>query len=425
MARLFALAAIPLATVVSFTIGQPIHAPPPEDNAADVYLRLSDTRESREIGRIGTLRRERMAFVEDRHAEIRSARAHAVLKHEREHLKAIFDASRLERFDIRPQVPVDPYTGDSTGGRPYTESAAAAHARALNYASVYDWHMRDYDGAIECAAGILRIACQLAGTGDWFHAMRATGLFDMANALMEEMLEASEASSEPVRFSPKAIESLRTAVRNLPEHDPIGLLPASIQSMRMNLEWLTTHFTNDEWASSYPAFARHYDRSGRQQAKLLEEMFSPDLRPVDEVEGDDEHARFTRAMNEHWNAMPEEERRAAAEQTRKTLEEAEWGLSDSFPRLLPDDPPLPATAEQIAARLDEVDSLLDRLAAAGTRDEVEAAFATIWAAAETDRTQLTRVTCGFVRGHRHSWRHSLAEHARTIDLIDRLARLGD
>lgn len=125
------------------------------DNAADVYLRLNDTRESREIGRIGTLRRERMAFVDDEHAEISTARAHAVLKHERGHIRAILDASRLERYEIRPMIPSDPHTGDAEAGRPHTAGAARAQARALNYASVYFWDMRAYDEAVGCAAGIL------------------------------------------------------------------------------------------------------------------------------------------------------------------------------------------------------------------------------------------------------------------------------
>lgn len=413
------------ALACTVVMAQPESPPHAGENAADVYLRLYDTRESREIRRIGTLSRERMTFVSHPHADISVARAMAVLKFEREYIKAALDASRLERFEVAPAMPVDPYTGDATAGRPHTESAAAAHARALSCAAVYFWSEKDYDAAAECAAGILRIARQLSSTHDYFHAGRGSSLLDMASTLMEEMIEAAEASPDPMRFSPKAIGSLRDALAGGPEHDPCGLLAAGVESMRQNAEWLRDTFVDEKRAASYPDFVKHYDSSREERETFFRRQFSPELRPVAEIAGDDPAAEFEREMNRHWNSLPEEKRRDVSRQMLGAFDEAEWGLSDSYPHLRPDDPPLPATADAIRGRLDAVGGLLDRLFAAGTREKAEAAFASLWTEVERDRTQITRVACGFARGHRFTWRKSLDEHARALDLIDRLARLGE
>jgi len=416
-----------LASALACTVvmAQPESPPRADDNAADVYLRLRETRESREIGRIGTLRSERMVFVEDEHAEISAARAHAVLKHESGHIRAILDASRLERFEIAPAVPVDPYTGDATGDRPYTDGAAAIQARTLSYAAVHYWAEKDYDGAAVCAAGILRIARQLSSTNDYFHAGRGSTLLDMASTLMEQIIEAAEAAPEPIRLSPKTIGSLRDALDGVPEHDPCGLLVSGVASTRLNAEWLRASFVNEQWSGSYPDFVRHYDRSRREQEEFFRRQFSPELRPVEQIEGNDPAAAFEQAMNMHWNSLPEEERRDISRQMLGTFDEAEWGILDSYPQLLPDDPPLPTTAGEIRDRLDIVGGLLERLGSVATREDAETELATLWAEVERDRTQVARVACGFARGHRHSWRYSLKEHARTRELIDRLARLGE
>jgi hypothetical protein len=366
-------------------------APQPADDRdiRAALLELRDDRICRELSPIGTLNQEGMQFVavEDA-ARISPLRALAVLSLEQEYLDAIQEISRLTRYEVAPTPPQDPY--NETGADYQHLGVFRAHARYLSYDIVRCWADAEYDTALDRVAGMIGLADPQIGSGDALSVLSGLSTRSLAETKLTAVADAAEGAESFPGFSPEALARLRERVGARPSTDPHGLRSMDVESARRHLRWLRDTFTRESGAAHYQDYLRHY---GRTEAQWRDEGAKITSLPNELMIEFLAEARDGKSptLAAYWDRLtPEQKDDARAAYDEWT---GEFGFSpfDSYPRLYPGDPDQQLTTEQIAARLEEIGALVDRLETSDTRQDIRDAMVLLKLQAETDRSQLTRI----------------------------------
>lgn len=417
---LAALASAALCAIIAAAAcGQPINHAPDRD-IREALLELDATGGSREIAKIGSLSREGMRFVESDYARISPARALAVLSVDHEYIDAIQDISRLTHYTVAPTPPQDPY--NETAAEYKHLGVFRSHARYLSYDIVRCWTEAEYDTALIRVGGMLGLADPLIASGEDMSVLSGLSIRSLAETELTAIADAAEGADGLPGFSPDALARLRERVELRPSNDPQGVRAMTVTSARRRARWLRDTFVRDKGEGYYQDYLRHYGKAEDQWRDEGAKITSlPDGLMIQFLS--DPRDGKSPTLTKHWDSLTPEQKAEARARYDEWTAEVEFSPFDTYPRLYPDEPAQQLTTDQIADRLDEVGSLIDRLEAGATREEIRDALVLLRLQTEADRSQLTRIATQ-PSSSRVLYDSSLESHDKLLAALSRLESLA-
>lgn len=394
---------------------------PDTTDLSEVLWVLEDRYEHRVLIEASSGDYEGMRLVDSQYGGMPAAWRYAVLSYEQRHIARILRATLTSTYTVAPLAPGDPYQ-DTPWPHTYTTRLVSQNARILDHDAMRCWKERDYDGALRRVAGIIRLAHLLADSGDDISPLMGSGLLDMACNRLGAIVEASESADKPPTFSRSAVEEVRVELATRDPYDADGYAETLAGSTRRRLTWMRDTFLHDDGAIRYRDYiARHGETESEMLLRdaIIHTTFDQALREVAHEGGG--LPEWKRRAQELWDALDPDQQEAAMAVSRERFRDGDPAWPGNTPILYPNEPSQSPSREDLVILFDQIESIIDELAAADTRQDIRRVLTQLNTAIVQDRSQATRIatqlsgtvslTC---------WTASIRRHDESLAALDAL-----